>query len=455
MAFFIGIGSDRILIEDTTVDEGEIELATAEGYAVVHGTVGVEISDGKAIRSGDVLGADTVALEKGSVRIDFFSGAQIYLEGPAELEVRSAWEAELRSGKMRANVPPAARGFIVESNGRRIVDLGTEFGVDTNAEEVKVEVFSGKIELEDRELVKGEAVSLTRDGKTTPIGSSIESFSSLFSIASGLSDSTKASFRNWLKYSDELSRDSRLIGYYPFKEKIAGNEYWVPSGIFPEDGELDGAAVLAEWVDGRWGSLKGAMEFRRPGARVRVNIPGEFSAFTFACWARIDSLDRRYNALFLADSFQQGEPHWQIRNDGVLMIGILVDDDRPKNAQMLDASRQNYRGPWANRNYFSPSIWDMSMSGQWLHLASVYDPANRRVAHYVEGEMVSEHYIEDDYFVETLKIGNGEIGNWGQPFRKDPEFAIRNLNGRIGELAIFDAALTGAEIAQIYSKGRE
>ena len=84
----------------------------------------------------------------------------------------------------------------------------------------------------------------------------------------------------------------------------------------PRNPELDGAVVLAEPVDGRWPGLKSALEFRRPGSRVRVNIPGEFPAFTFMCWVRIDSLDRWYNALFMADSYETGEPHWQIRNDG-------------------------------------------------------------------------------------------------------------------------------------------
>lgn len=448
VAFVIGIGYSRLLSTDpapgesfATMDEKE---PTAEGYAVVQGLIDAVTENGSPLRAGDVLGADTIALESGSVRIDFFSGAQVYIEAPARLEIRSAWEAEFHSGKMRAKVPPAARGFVIESNGRRIVDLGTEFGIDTSTNEVRVEVFSGKVELEDRELISGEAVSLTSDGQTAPVASNIESFSNLFSIPSGLDHSTQLSFERWRFFSDSLSRDSRLVAYFPFLSKPTDRNDRVPSGLSPYDSERDGAVVMAEWVDGRWGRLKGAMEFRRPGSRVRVNIPGEFSAYTFSCWARIDSLDRRYNALFLADSYQNGEPHWQIRNDGVLMIGVMIDDkivypDRP--------------GARHSRNYYSPPFWDMSMSGQWLHLVSVYDPKNRNVAHYVNGEQISEHVIEEEYLIDTLRIGNAEIGNWGDPNRKDPGYAIRNLNGRIDELAIFDAALTESEIAELYRNG--
>jgi hypothetical protein len=182
---------------------------------------------------------------------------------------------------------------------------------------------------------------------------------------------------------------------------------------------------------------------------VRINIPGEFQAYTFSCWARIDSLDRRYNALFLADSYQSGEPHWQIRNDGVLMIGVMVDDQAPE----PDDFHQQH--PWAglSRNYYSPPFWDMTMSGRWLHLVSVYDPVNRKATHYVDGELLSEHPIEEGYVPASLKIGNSEIGNWGDPNRSDPNYAIRNINGRIDELAIYQEALSSEEIAELYRKG--
>ena len=36
------------------------------------------------------------------------------------------------------------------------------------------------------------------------------------------------------------------------------------------------------------------------------------------------------------------------------------------------------------------------MSGQWIHLASVYDPGGRKVSHYVDGEKVSSEEITDD-----------------------------------------------------------
>ena len=95
------------------------------------------------------------------------------------------------------------------------------------------------------------------------------------------------------------------------------------------------------------------------------------------------------------------------------------------------------------------------MSGQWMHITSIFDPTKRFVSHYVNGKQVSNQTIEDEYFVKDLRIGNGEIGNWGQPLRRDPTFAIRNLNGRMGELAIFDAALTPDEVTELFEQSRK
>lgn len=458
VAFTIGLLSNSMLktepLNPIAASDSPLQEVKAKGYAVVHSLFDTSEESSANFRSGDVLGADTISLASGSARIDFFSGAQIYIEGPATLEIRSAWEAEFHSGKLRANVPPAARGFVIESNGRRIIDLGTEFGVDTTDDNVHLEVFTGKVELEDRELLKGQAVSLTKDGQTNVVDTKPDSFSNLFAVSNSFANSTKQAFDNWQKHSQELSRDPRLIAYYPFTEKSEEQPDRVSSQSYPVDKELDGAVVMAEWADSRWGNLKSAMEFRRPGSRIRVNIPGEFEALTFSCWARIDSLDRKYSALFLSDSYQNGEPHWQIRNDGEMMIGFMVDETRPQPALETPEFMKTYEGPNAARNYNSPAFWDISMSGQWLHLASTYNPAERKVMHFVNGEKLSEQTIEDPYFIEKLRIGNAEIGNWGQPFRKDPEFAIRNLNGRIDELAIFNNALSPQEIQELFENGQ-
>ncbi|MEZ5386489.1 MAG: LamG-like jellyroll fold domain-containing protein [Prosthecobacter sp.] len=423
---------------------------SAEGFAVVRRLFDVAWPEpSKLHREGDTLGSETFRLASGTAEIQFYSGATMMVQGPAEIVLKSAWEAVCREGVVRMQVPPAARGFKLQAPTTEIVDLGTEFGLEVSDGKAHVEVFKGEIALhhqqEAERLVKqGAAWGLPAAGAAEPVAAGRVAFPDLGALGSQALEQSRADFERWQSHRDTLAVDPRLISFYTFDRKAPGA--LIPNLSLPANPESDGAVVLAESVDGRWPGLKSALEFRRPGSRVRVNVPGEFPAFTFACWVRIDSLDRWYNALFMGDGYETGEPHWQIRNDGKMMLSVMVDDTRPNPGAPNDAG--------FHRVYYSPPMWDISMSGQWLHLASVFDPAARTVSHYVNGERISSQVIEERFLIKTLRIGNAEIGNWGQPFREDPTFAIRNLNGRMDELAIFKAALSEAEIWRLYQDSR-
>jgi hypothetical protein len=104
--------------------------------------------------------------------------------------------------------------------------------------------------------------------------------------------------------------------------------------------------------------------------------------------------------------------------------------------------------------YYSKPFWNISKAGQWFHLAAVYDPSARRVTQYVNGKLFGDEKIIDRFHIDQLRIGPAEIGNWGQPFRKTPWFSVRNLNGTIDELAIYNAALPSEEIKTLYEQGK-
>lgn len=422
----------------------------ASGYAVITRLFDAAWPEGGLSRAeGDTLGGETFELAGGSAEIRFFCGASLTLRAPASLTLDSAWAATCHEGSLRVRVPPAARGFKLNAPDTEIVDLGTEFGVEVKDGAAQVAVFDGEIALRHRQ----EAEKRVTEGKgwRLPAGQPPQSVAfnpSLFPdpalLTPRFDDLRRTGFERWQVHRENLARDPRLIAYYTFDQ--GRDETMVPNLAVPRNAEHDGAVILAESVDGRWPGHKQAFEFRRPGSRIRVNIPGEFHAFTFSAWVRIDSLDRRYSALFMGDGYETGEPHWQIRDDGMLMLSVMVDDTKPNPHMPEDAG--------FHRVYFSPPIWDISRSGQWMHLTSVFDPQGREVRHYVNGARVSDQVIEDAFFIDTLRIGNAEIGNWGQPFRDTPWFAIRHLNGRMDELAIFQAALTDDEVRQVFEKSR-
>ncbi|MCM8525925.1 MAG: FecR domain-containing protein [Lentisphaeraceae bacterium] len=415
----------------------------ASGFAVIDKAVNAEWEDNsKVYVNGQAVGQEKLRLKKGIVHLEFFCGASVILEGPAEFDVNSSWEGFCHKGKLRANVPPAAHGFRIDTPKNKIVDLGTEFGVNVGSEEESVVVFEGEIELhgqgkEMKLLQAGNAVKTTETSQQDIPAIDPENFIK----TAGLNDLYKKNIQEkysiWKSNSLKWASDPRLIAYYNFDHE---NTPFVRNNALKPKNNLDGKIIRAERVDGRWGQIEsgGAMEFKKPGSRVRVNIPGEFQYFTFSAWVRIDSLDRDWNALFMGDSYQIGEPHWQIYKDGRLVLCVRKYD-RPKDYHVL---------------YYSPKIWDPAESGQWMHLATIYDPVKKEMKHFKNGELIYREAIQDYFNPGKLRIGPAEIGNWGLPTRTDPVFALRNINGRIDELMILDAALSNDEIKQIYESGK-
>src|SRR5262249_45749371 len=147
---------------------------------------------------------------------------------------------------------------------------------------------------------------------------------------------------------------------------------------------LDGTIVGCAWVDGRWPG-KPALEFKRFIDRVRLHVPGEFDALTLVAWVRIDGLPNLNDSLFMADGWEPGAPHWQLRDDGTLILGV---QSRPKG-----------RGA----HYHAQQAITPARFGQWTQLTVVYDRAAGQVSHYIDGKQVAQESLQFDL---PLRIGN-------------------------------------------------
>jgi len=99
---------------------------------------------------GDLLRkGQRLELAKGLAEITFDSGAQVILEGPASLDLNSAWDATLLRGALKANVPPEAIGFRISNPAVEVVDLGTVFTMIANNDGgTDVLVLKGAVEAE-------------------------------------------------------------------------------------------------------------------------------------------------------------------------------------------------------------------------------------------------------------------------------------------------------------------
>lgn len=442
----------RMVVDDNP--GGETSEYLIAGHATLRRGVDVRWSDeSTSYVEGDVLPNGTLSFTEGIAEIDFFCGATLIVEGPASLEVESDWSVRVFEGRLRASVPPAARGFVVKAADSEIIDLGTEFALSVGRDDARIEVLDGEVEIRgghfdgdrlvtgDRQLLKGESERPDAFAGLSTVGD----------LRRRRDDAVAERLADWRTHFDRLRKDARLLAYYPIvefdAERVIGN---ASSSGSLRDANLVGPVNR---VPGRFGEVSTALAFDRPGARLRTRIDGEFKAFSFACWVKIDSLKNVYNALFMADGYEDGEPHWQIRDDGRLMFSVMIDDSQKR----LVHNRVDHRlveDAGLHRVYYTEPFWDVSKSGQWFHLAAVYDPVARRVRQYVNGKAISDEPIVDAFHTTVLRIGPAEIGNWGQPFRETPWFAVRNLDGSIDEMAIFGTALTADEIRDLSQRGK-
>lgn len=427
--------------------------ATLTGHGILRQSVDVVWPAGQPPRrAGSLLQPGELSFDAGVAVLDFFSGATLVVAGPARLEIVSDWAVTVHQGRLEATVPLTARGFVIKAADTEIIDLGTRFALEVSSNKAQVAVLDGEIMLRgngfsDNRLLTGDQAAIGSEPLEPDFVSAIPRLTETDNR--GVTEIRKR-FEQAVQLVKGLADDPRLIACYSALEDSHARRLanLAITGL-ASDAQLIGPVEI---VPGRFPNLSNGLNFGRPGSRGRVNIAGSFTAYTFACWTKIDSLRHTYNALFLADGYENGEPHWQIRHDGRLMFSVMVDDSREV-SYPRGPHRPPLRDAGFHRVYFSEPFWDASMNGRWLHLAVVYDPTARQVTQYLDGREVCREEIPDEYFIADLRIGAAEIGNWGQPFRKTPDFAVRNLDGVIDEMIIFNAALPAAEIHNLYQRG--
>lgn len=442
VALLIAIGVSGWKFGQVTGQDSVLNVEpSAAGFAVLSDYSEAEWDDGVRLDRGDLLPGGALRLNSGVAQLELFSGVTVILEGESEFELHSPMEMTVTKGRIRALVPPAAKGFKVNTATGEVVDLGTEFALDVTSERAEMHVIEGEIEWHPnasdvRSLTDGQSLSWTFEGEFTATGFSSNTFPRLEDFERKFLGQRQARKEAWESASETMAGDSRLIAYFPMNLEDASSRQLVDGS----GSGFHGTIVSARKAADRWDESGRALSFSPAGSRVRVSVPGVHRSMTFYCWARIDSLDRMYNSLFLTDGHDLHEPHWQIMSDGRLFFSVKKRESWPKDPD--------------KHITYSASFWDPSMSGKWFQIATVYDVDAQTTTHYVNGKAIGRDRISDEFVVDTVRVGAASIGNWNEPTRNDPTFSLRNLNGAIDEFAIFGDALSGEEIAELYEKGR-
>ena len=407
--------------------------ATSLGCAMLSQVLNADFGSNR-IRSGDTITPGKIKLSQGLAQIEFFSGATVLIEGDAEIDIISAWEARCIRGRLRVHVPPAAKGFLMQAPDLKLEDLGTEFALNVVDQRSAVHVFEGEV---IAHTAGHASASLTTGMSIGPV----QDFLAIHELQGLIHQREQRLFEQWQKWSKQARTDSRLIAYYTFKHWT--DDRWdrvINNFTLPQQKQRSGGAVGARWTEGRWPG-KEALEFKGPGDRVRLNLDGTYKALTLACWVKVDSVDKKYNGLLLTDRYDNGEPHWQIYEDGSLMFSIMY---RPQDA----AKNVKY-----NQIYFSKPVFTTDSLGRWHHLAVSYDNQSGSVIQYFDGQELSREVSKRHQPGRDITFGPCEIGNWGLP-TPNHEFPIRNLNGAIDEFAIYSAVLAADEVRQQFEVGK-
>jgi hypothetical protein len=233
---------------------------------------------------------------------------------------------------------------------------------------------------------------------------------------------SKLRYREWLTTRNAIAKDPATLLLFDFEDQNP----WDRQLTNLRPGGPEGAIIGAQWTEGRWPG-KGALEFKRITDRTRLNIPGSFDALTFAAWVRIEGFERWLSSLFLTDGFDRGEVHWQISNEGQLILGVSGS---------------------SAMNTYSDVVIHPGDLGKWIHLAATVDRVSGVVTHYRDGKIVMQTKANT---IPPLVLGQAEIGNWQAQGRSAD--AIRSLNGRIDEFFILSRVVSPEEMASIYRAG--
>jgi FecR protein len=148
-------------------------VATITGLGEVRWQIG---SESRQMLSRCVIG-DRLRLREGSAVLTFDAGAQVTVFGPADFEITSATSIKCRRGRVTTLVNHRGKGFSIETPQAKVVDLGTQFGLQISDKgETEVVVFQGSIDLSyalradaddasGRRMQQGDALRLRNSGE--------------------------------------------------------------------------------------------------------------------------------------------------------------------------------------------------------------------------------------------------------------------------------------------------
>jgi len=365
-----------------------------------------------------VLRAGDYTLSSGLVSIRYETGVTLLVEAPAKFRLGSKQSVTLESGQIAANVPPEGVGFAIETPSAEVIDYGTEFAVEVGRDGAsEVHVFQGEVEVLPR-AEESEPVRLFTNAATR------------VEMASRVPMGIAVDESRFLRSLDEPPlRHSRLVQSLDpslyFRMGIPKDGVTMHDKAGDSDGEIvDRGAKRPPFSPGKVGT---SVRFDGPTIGAYMHVPGfpkpESGQLSLSCWIKAESLPRRGTIASNASSQKEGIfEAGLLRDSGRLYVGV-----KPEGGDDLI-------------NVQSPDPLPLH---SWHHLAFVADGETLRL--FLNGvEMASAECGPVSVTASHPFLGIGARIN----DRK--QTADQFWHGRIDEFALFNHALSDADVLTLY-----
>lgn len=365
-----------------------------------------------------VLRAGDYTLSAGLVSIRYETGVKLLIEAPATFQLDSKENVTLETGQIAANVPPEGVGFTIETPSAEVVDYGTEFAVGVGQDGAsEVHVFQGEVEVLPR-VKESEPVRLFTNAATR-----VEMESS---VPMGIAiDESR-----FLRTLDEpVLQHSRLVRSLDpslyFRMGIPKDGVTMPDKAGGANGlVVDRGAKRPPFSPGKVGT---SVRFDGPSTGAYLHVPDflkpDAGQLSLSCWIKAESLPRR--ATIVSNSSHH--------EDGIIEAGLLRDSGRlyvgvkPEGGDALIGVQ-------------SPDPLPLH---DWQHVACIADGKTLRL--FLNG-------------LEIASAGCGPVSalspysflGIGARINDRKETADQFWHGRIDEFALFNHALSEADVLTLY-----
>ncbi|MFM8469078.1 MAG: LamG-like jellyroll fold domain-containing protein [Limisphaerales bacterium] len=416
--------------------------------------VEVAWADGEPDRiEGAELPTGWLRLAVGTVQIDLFSGARLFVAGPAHLVLRSPTEAFLHSGKFACELNDSARGFRLLTPGLTVVNQGNSFGVKvTESGEQEVHALEGKVtigrtgESGTSQILAKQARKLDDTGfSETPFRP--EEFPAFERVREREAAEAARLLLAWRAAADALDLDPAVRVHFNFEEQ-SPLDATLRNRVRGNGAGSDGQIIGARWSQGRWPG-KGALEFRGRGQRVLLRLPGESPAFTLLAWVRVDALPQPSSMLLATDAppreetdggkASASEPRpmrWELKANGQLGLNLFSGL----------VSRQPQ---W--QSLASPALLTPQRHGQWLCLATVLDAPRGELTHFINGVAVARHQLPSGSPLALTHLSLGNVTTTDAEARAGVNYGFF---GAVDELLVAARPFSAAELRRSFEVGR-